>query len=86
MSTTGTEGTFRKAAENVKETIGSLTGDVATRLKANTGEFRDKAQQLYADTTELARDALSSNGLAVLTGAAAIGFVLGVTVRRLARR
>jgi hypothetical protein len=50
----------------VKETIGPLTGDVATRLEAETGEDRDKAQQLYADATELARDALSSKGLAVL--------------------
>jgi uncharacterized protein YjbJ (UPF0337 family) len=72
MSTTGTEGTLRQASENLKETIGSPTGDIATQSEAKTGELRGQAQQLCADATDLARDALSSNGLAVLTGAAAM--------------
>jgi ElaB/YqjD/DUF883 family membrane-anchored ribosome-binding protein len=39
--------------------------------------LQGKAQQLCADATELARDAMSSRPLAVLAGATAIGFVIG---------
>jgi uncharacterized protein YjbJ (UPF0337 family) len=67
---------IREAAENVKETIGSPTGDIATRLEAKTGELRGKVQQLCADATDLARDALSANGLAVLTRAATMAWRL----------
>ncbi|EIN02573.1 hypothetical protein SAMN05446935_9857 [Burkholderia sp. YR290] len=64
MSKTGTEGTLRQASENLKETIGSPTGDIATQSEAKTGELRG------CDGSRA--PALSSNGLAVLTGAAAM--------------
>jgi len=61
----------------VKETIGSLAGDVGMQLEGKANELQGKAQQLCADATELARDAMSSRPLAVLAGATAIGFVIG---------
>jgi uncharacterized protein YjbJ (UPF0337 family) len=77
METTKTAGMLGEAAGNVKETIGSVAGDVGMQLKGKAGELRGKAQQICADTTDLARDAMSSSPFAVLAGAAAIGFVLG---------
>ncbi len=77
METTKTEGVVREAAANVKETIGSIAGDVGMQLEGKADELRGKAQQLCADATDLARDAMSSSPLAVLAGAVATGFVLG---------
>lgn len=77
METTKTEGTLREAAGNVKESVGSIVGDTRLQHEGAADELRGKAQQLCADASELARDTMTSNPLAVLAGASAIGFLFG---------
>ncbi|MEI6002324.1 CsbD family protein [Paraburkholderia bengalensis] len=77
METTKIEGTLRETAGNVKEAVGSIAGDTRTQLEGAANELRGKAQQLCADASDLARDTMASNPLAVLAGASAVGFLLG---------
>ena len=77
METTKTEGALREAAGNVKEAVGSLAADAGRQLEGKVDELRGKAQQLYADASDLARDTVASRPVAVLAGAAALGFMLG---------
>ncbi|WP_313066982.1 CsbD family protein [Paraburkholderia sp. LEh10] len=54
--TTKTEGTLRETAGNVKDAVGSIVGDTRLQLEGSADELRGKAQQLYADASELARE------------------------------
>jgi hypothetical protein len=47
------------------------------QMEGKANELRGKAQQICADASDLARDAMSSSPLAVLVGAVAAGFVFG---------
>jgi uncharacterized protein YjbJ (UPF0337 family) len=49
------EGTARKYGGRVQESVGSVTGDAKTRVEGAMNEAAGAAQQLYGQTSDVAR-------------------------------
>ncbi|WP_230562246.1 CsbD family protein [Paraburkholderia translucens] len=56
---------------------GDLLGDVGAQVSGTAKELSGKAQQLYADFTDVVRESTAERPFAALAIAAGVGFVLG---------
>ncbi|MGB6940287.1 MAG: CsbD family protein, partial [Xanthobacteraceae bacterium] len=54
------EGTARNLGGKVQEGVGRVTGDAKTQAKGVANEVRGKAQDLYGQTADTARDTATS--------------------------
>ena len=59
------EGTVRKAAGKVQESVGRLTGDAEIQAKGTANEIRGSAQDLYGRVQDSASELVHSTGDAV---------------------
>jgi uncharacterized protein YjbJ (UPF0337 family) len=77
METTKAEGIAREMAGDAQEAVGEILGDAGMQLSGQAKALCGKSQQLVADATVVAREAIADNPLAILGAAAGIGFALG---------
>jgi uncharacterized protein YjbJ (UPF0337 family) len=77
METTKGEGTLREMAGDVQQAAGNLLGDASAQVSGTAKELSGKAQQLYADFTDVVRESTVERPFATLAIAAGVGFVLG---------
>ncbi|MFM0246185.1 CsbD family protein [Paraburkholderia sediminicola] len=77
METTKSEATLREVTGDVQQAAGELLDDVGAQVSGTAKVLGGKAQRLYADFAELARESTVERPLAALAIAAGVGFVLG---------
>ncbi|KAA1007678.1 CsbD family protein [Paraburkholderia panacisoli] len=77
METTNGEKTVREAAGDAQQAAEDLLGDTVTQVSAHAKELSDQARQLYADFTNVVREATVERPFAALAIAAGVGFILG---------
>lgn len=82
METTKAEGLIHEVAGNAQEAAGEMLGDAGMQLSGKAKALCGKSQQLMADATVVAREAIADNPLAVLGAAVGIGFALGAVWAR----
>lgn len=78
-----------EAANEFKEAANAKLHDLRDTLEQRAGEYRERAQQVWADTSGRARtltedgeDYIRENPLQAVGIALAAGFILGVIMRR----
>ncbi|SAL01779.1 CsbD family protein [Caballeronia pedi] len=77
MDSNKAEGNVKEIAGKVQDAAGELLGDTGTQAVGKARELGGKAQQLYADTTEVVRNKTVDSPLSALAVAAGLGFLLG---------
>jgi ElaB/YqjD/DUF883 family membrane-anchored ribosome-binding protein len=77
METTKVEEPQQARAGDVPQPASDLGGDVSTQVSGTAKELSGKAQQLYADFTDVVRESTVERPFAALAIAAGVGFVLG---------
>ena len=77
MDSNKAEGNVKEIAGKVQDAAGELLGDTGTQAVGKARELGGKAQQLYADTTEIVRNKTVDSPLSTLAVAAGLGFLLG---------
>jgi ElaB/YqjD/DUF883 family membrane-anchored ribosome-binding protein len=77
METTKDDETQRERAGDIQQAAGDLLGDVSAQVSDTAKELSGKAQQLYADFTDVVRESTVERPFAALAIAAGVGFVLG---------
>ena len=77
METGNVEGTKKKKSGKVQEAAGEMLGDTGTQMAGTARELSGKAQQVWADLTDVVRETTTERPFTALAIAAAAGFILG---------
>lgn len=77
-----TEGTVQKMAGKAQDAIGGMVGDTGTQLEGKARQLAGQAQQSYGEALDQIRDVASSNPVAAVAVAAAVGFLVGTLMSR----
>ncbi|CAB3675868.1 CsbD family protein [Paraburkholderia rhynchosiae] len=77
METGKVEGVVNEMGGKVQQTAGEMLGDTGTQMAGTAREFSGKAQQVWADFTDVVRESTLERPFTALAIAAAAGFILG---------
>jgi uncharacterized protein YjbJ (UPF0337 family) len=77
MDSNSAEGTDKEVAGKMQDPAGDLIGDTGAQAADKVRQLSGKAQQLYADTTELVRNKTVASPFTSLAIAAGLSFLLG---------
>ncbi|BBU31366.1 hypothetical protein BTHE68_51000 [Burkholderia sp. THE68] len=69
--------TVKEIADKAQDAAGDLMGETGTQAVDKARELGGKAQQLYADTTEIVRNKTVDSPFTALAITAGLGFLLG---------
>ena len=77
MDSDKVEGTVKEMVGKVQDAAGDLLGETGTQAAGKARELSGRAQQLYADTTDIVRNKTVDSPFTALAVAAGLGFLLG---------
>ncbi|TCK32678.1 hypothetical protein B0G84_8517 [Paraburkholderia sp. BL8N3] len=78
MDTEKVQGGVADAAGQVGKAAQVVLDEASVKVSGKAREMREKAQQLYADTSMLTRERTADSPFAALGVAALVGFLIGV--------